>query len=62
MHPYCLYRMGKMCRRCLGPMEEFAPGDLLSQAAVQMSENLMTEVRTTGTLHFDLSVGLHTVQ
>ena len=28
-------------------MEEFAPGDLLSQAAVQMSENLMTEVRTT---------------
>ena len=41
------YRMGKLCRRCLGPMEEFAPGDLLSQAALQMSENLMAEVRTT---------------
>ena len=30
-------------------MEEFAPGDLLSQAAMQMSENFMTEVSTTVT-------------
>lgn len=37
-------RMGKLCRRCLGPMEEFAPGDLLSQAALQMSENLIAEL------------------
>ena len=27
-------------------MEEFAPGELLSQAALQMSESFMAEVRT----------------
>ena len=37
-------------------MEEFAPGDLLSQAAVQISENLMSEVRT-GLSSF--AIGLH---
>ncbi len=40
-----MYRFGKLCKRCLGPMENFTPGDLLEEAASQMGETFKSEVR-----------------
>ena len=37
-------RRGKVCLRCLGPMDEFAPATLLDRAAKQMKETLREEV------------------
>jgi hypothetical protein len=42
------YRLGKLCRRCLGPMDEFTPAALLNEAASQIGETFKSEVSLNG--------------
>ena len=37
-------RAGKLCRRCMGPMEEYSPAALIGQAATQVGTVLRKEV------------------
>ena len=40
-----LFRTGKICQRCFGPMEEFPPHRLISEAASQISDTAVKEVK-----------------